>query len=143
MTCQLIRTPDMTLWEAKELAGFEHGYGVTERDKWKQVNGRLVRKTASEIQAEQERVERETVLHGGLVMFCGSGDPEPLCECMALATLLCDYPIGRGKTCSLPMCSEHAHEVGEDRHLCIIHLAEFKGKTGTSHVGQRGLKVIR
>lgn len=42
------------------------------------------------------------------------------CRCMAISTILCDWPV-EGGTCSAPLCEEHAHQVGPDRHLCPIH----------------------
>lgn len=39
------------------------------------------------------------------------------------AGLLCDHPIGRGKTCDRRMCRRCATKVGPDRHLCPEHKA--------------------
>jgi hypothetical protein len=58
---------------------------------------------------------------------CGSGKPEPQCSCGAIAEFLCDYPMGKGKTCDMGMCDEHRNPIGAERDLCIIHLAEFRG----------------
>lgn len=44
-------------------------------------------------------------------------------RCMAISTLLCDWPLIEGGTCDAPLCAEHGHEIAADRHLCPIHLA--------------------
>lgn len=43
-------------------------------------------------------------------------------RCRAMSTFLCDWPV-EGGTCDAPLCPEHAHQVGPDRHLCPIHFA--------------------
>lgn len=42
---------------------------------------------------------------------------------MAISSVLCDFNVG-GVTCDTPLCADHAHEVGPDRHLCPIHAAQ-------------------
>lgn len=42
-------------------------------------------------------------------------------RCMAFSTLLCDWPLEGGSTCSAPLCAEHGTEVGPDKHYCPIH----------------------
>ena len=44
-------------------------------------------------------------------------------QCMAISSILCDWPMEDGRTCDAPLCEEHAHEVGPDRHLCWLHAA--------------------
>lgn len=48
---------------------------------------------------------------------CGIGRPN------VPATKLCDYPLGRGRTCDAPLCDRHATRVGEnnDNDRCPIH----------------------
>lgn len=41
-------------------------------------------------------------------------------RCLAIATILCDYPVDGG-TCSMPVCDDHATEVGQDLHYCPRH----------------------
>lgn len=53
------------------------------------------------------------------VLFGGS----PNAQCMGIAPYLCDWPTGEGRTCDLPCCEEHAHEVGPNRHYCPEHSA--------------------
>lgn len=46
-------------------------------------------------------------------------------RCMAISSFLCDWPI-EGGTCDAPLCHEHAHEVGKDRHYCPLHFAQHR-----------------
>lgn len=46
-------------------------------------------------------------------------------RCCAISSVLCDWPVADG-TCNAPLCAEHAHEVGPDRHYCPTHLAEHR-----------------
>jgi hypothetical protein len=50
------------------------------------------------------------------------GDLGPHCYgCSAPSDVLCDYPVGDGKTCDRAMCREHAHHVGRDVDYCPDH----------------------
>lgn len=50
------------------------------------------------------------------------GDLGPHCtECLAPSEVLCDYPVGDGKTCDRPLCDEHCHGVANDTHYCRDH----------------------
>lgn len=40
--------------------------------------------------------------------------------CAAMSVILCDYPVD-GHTCDMPLCADHAHEVGLDLHYCPRH----------------------
>lgn len=62
------------------------------------------------------------------------GKPPPQCvawvqrqgraaKCCGISTHLCDWPE-MGGTCDAPLCTEHAHQVGKDRHHCPRHQAE-------------------
>lgn len=54
------------------------------------------------------------------------GDLGPWCTCCrAVSEYLCDYPVGAGKTCSLPLCPDHASAVGDDTHYCPSHMEEW------------------
>jgi len=46
---------------------------------------------------------------------------KPEVRCMGISSILCDWPLDGGGTCSAPLCSEHAVEVGKDLHLCPTH----------------------
>ena len=57
------------------------------------------------------------------------GDLGPHCadhRCAWAAEYLCDYPVGNGKTCDRPLCSDHAYEVAPDIHYCAQHYSEFE-----------------
>jgi hypothetical protein len=56
------------------------------------------------------------------------GDFGPHCtECSQVGDeFLCDYPVGKGKTCDKGLCADHAHEVAPNVHYCPGHHAEFE-----------------
>jgi hypothetical protein len=61
--------------------------------------------------------------------FCGPDlKAEPECRDGYTADLLCDYPMGDGKTCDAPLCEDCAHHVGRDLDLCELHFHEWSGK---------------
>jgi hypothetical protein len=50
--------------------------------------------------------------------------------CCGISSFLCDHPVGdEGKTCDMPLCAEHAHAIGSDRHLCPKHKRERADRT--------------
>lgn len=52
-------------------------------------------------------------------------DIEHCNRCIYVAEYLCDYPMGKGKTCDLPLCDEHAIQQGaewQDMHFCPQHV---------------------
>jgi hypothetical protein len=50
-------------------------------------------------------------------------------HCCKASAFLCDAPVGdEGKTCDMPICSEHAKQIGPDEHLCPKHAAEAPQK---------------
>lgn len=98
----------------------------------------------------RERYQRELAGHADLlrrqkaliveprsapVFLCGEGlKSDPLCACGHTAEMLCDYPMGRGKTCDLPVCWCCSRHIADDRDLCLIHFAEFVGKSGAERI---------
>jgi hypothetical protein len=48
----------------------------------------------------------------------------PSQRCLAPSSYLCDHQLENGKTCDAPICSEHAQQIGPDRHLCPRHARE-------------------
>lgn len=46
-------------------------------------------------------------------------------ECCRASSFACDAPVGgEGHTCDMPLCDDHAHQVGPNRHLCPKHRDE-------------------
>lgn len=76
----------------------------------------------------------ERLKDGGTVFMCGDLGPQCAAEkCAAATDYLCDYPVGDGKTCDLPLCDSHAYEVAPNIHYCPGHLtlwAEFRKSGG-------------
>ena len=54
-----------------------------------------------------------------ITFMCGSGIV-PCASCGQVADYLCDYPVGDGKTCSLPICNECRTHVGQ-YDFCPVH----------------------
>lgn len=43
-------------------------------------------------------------------------------RCGQMSGYLCDEPVNdEGATCDMPLCADHAHVVGVDRHHCSKH----------------------
>lgn len=65
------------------------------------------------------------------------GDLGPHCaHCADVGTLLCDYPVGDGKTCDQALCEIHATELGTNLHYCPAHMEMWeahKAKQGGAH----------
>ncbi len=51
------------------------------------------------------------VFDGGTGMICGSA-VVPCSQCGRSADYLCDWPLGKGKTCDAPLCERHAISQG-------------------------------
>lgn len=52
-------------------------------------------------------------------------------RCCAISSLLCDWPMGEGRTCDAPLCADCGWEVAPDQHLCPPHhLAHSMQGTG-------------
>lgn len=69
------------------------------------------------------------------VFLCGQKvEQTPFCACGHTAEMLCDYPMGKGETCDLPLCWCCRRHIGEDRDLCEIHFAEFVGKARVGRI---------
>lgn len=61
---------------------------------------------------------------GGTAFICGDlGDHCAAEKCADVSGFLCDYPVGKNKTCDLPLCDSHAYEVAVNVHYCPGHLA--------------------
>lgn len=63
----------------------------------------------------------------GLMFLDGEG-VVPCCRCGAPAEHECDFIVGQGKSCDLPLCGEHAiRQSGEDVDFCPSHHAVAHG----------------
>lgn len=51
-------------------------------------------------------------------------------RCMAISEYLCDAEVSEGKTCDAPLCTQHAKQIGADRHLCPRHVRERDRQPG-------------
>ena len=67
-----------------------------------------------------------TIGNDGSKIFWHGDGIEHCDECCLIAEYLCDWPMGRGKTCDHKLCQMHSHPIAADHHLCPIHAAVFK-----------------
>lgn len=114
MTCQRIKTRPMSLYEAMEAFGSKHGWGPPD-------NKPRTKQQLVDLQKEQERVEKETIIPGGEFFLHGDFDPFAVCRCGYESDRLCDYPMGKGETCDAPLCQDCAVCIGKDLDLCRVH----------------------
>jgi len=55
-------------------------------------------------------------------VICSRGPKRQKCYiCSRLSSSLCDYPVGNGKTCDKPMCSQCKTTIGPDLDVCREH----------------------
>lgn len=73
--------------------------------------------------------------------ICGSG-VIPCCICGRPSDYLCDYPIGNGKTCDLPLCDHHANTMGDNVDFCPIHHSKYWEKERIDF-DQKVIKITR
>ena len=112
MPCIVVTSPAMTMREASLAAGFT----AYERCP------RHAKPLASCQHCRVVEAPRTTMLPASTTIMCGEDLDVVACGvCGCYADLLCDFPMGRGKTCDLPICGEHAREVGDNLHLCALH----------------------
>lgn len=62
----------------------------------------------------------ERFKNGGTFFLRGALGPH-CSSCAALGINLCDFPVGEGKTCDLPICGAHSTEVAPNLHYCLPH----------------------
>lgn len=53
------------------------------------------------------------ILCGDFGQRCGA--------CAAVGDFLCDFPVGEGKTCDMPLCERHATGIAPNIHYCQGH----------------------
>jgi hypothetical protein len=69
---------------------------------------------------------------GGYAMLCKRGGKGKPCSwCARPHTLLCDYPVSPGRTCSARLCEHHATKRGGG-DLCPPHLIAWNERTSPS-----------
>lgn len=61
---------------------------------------------------------------GNFFHICGSLGPH-CAECADVAENLCDYPVGKNKTCDRKLCGQHSNEVAPDIHYCTAHFKHW------------------
>lgn len=85
--------------------------------------------------AEWDR-KNDEVIESPPSFICGDFEMEMCREtgCDREGIFLCDWPMGRGKTCDIPLCPGHAREIGEDRHLCPIHHPMWIKQAGIARI---------
>lgn len=81
---------------------------------------------------------------GGTGFMCARGGSlGPHCaKCGSVADVLCDYPVGKDKTCDRPLCAECAHEVAPDVHYCAGHFEEWERFLQSGGVEQELSNVV-
>lgn len=124
--CPCPGRPAQTIGETLRLAGFtvaEPGDPLYER--------------------QQEAMPRRGTDSDGLLFMKGPNlEQHPFCRCGHDADLLCDQPIGDGKTCDLPLCYCCAREVGADYHLCPVHATTWTGRTAVEQLVNWGPRAV-
>ncbi len=63
---------------------------------------------------------------GTKTFVCGSG-VKPCSCCASPAGFLCDYPMGRGKTCDAELCKKHAIPQGPRSQRLMIFAEDPEG----------------
>jgi hypothetical protein len=63
---------------------------------------------------------------GRKYFLCGREHALEHCsDCCGIGEFLCDFPVGKEKTCDRIMCREHAKEVAPNIHYCEGHYLEW------------------
>lgn len=57
---------------------------------------------------------------GSRMFLCGNLGPH-CADCADVSVNLCDFPVGKGKTCDRNLCERHSHLIGPDLHYCTGH----------------------
>lgn len=52
-------------------------------------------------------------------------------KCRRVGEFLCDFPMGNGRTCDLPMCRGHSHSVAPGVDFCERHYEEHQRQAAT------------
>ena len=124
MACNMIHMPEMPKSAVLE----QHADVLAERGDAK--GAAWYHAKASEVRGS----DRDDLMPGGDMFLCGDIKVD-ICHragCGRAADLLCDHPMGRGKTCDLAMCPTHANGIGVELDLCEIHFREFAARAPTT-----------
>ena len=75
------------------------------------------------------------------MLICGDlGDH--CADCDDVSELLCDYPVGDGKTCDRSMCHSHAKEVAPEIHYCESHYQEWVNFKNSGGIAEHLKNII-
>lgn len=85
--------------------------------------------------AYQESVRRYGIDPEGPVGFIHGDLGEPCTDCGGVNDVLCDYPVGNGKTCDRKICEECSPPVAPNLHYCKPHRAEWERFKSTDLCG--------
>lgn len=81
---------------------------------------------AAKLPVEQPLTERELLILGLTVDYCGQlGNP---CSCGCVAAALCDYPVGKDKTCDRILCNDTpcGYKIAPHIDYCHDHYKEWQ-----------------
>lgn len=81
-----------------------------------------------------------TQIGDGVAFVCGNSIAA--CACNYVATALCDYPMGKGRTCDAPLCERCRVRQGgalRDIDFCPPHALMAQGRTTAPTANQLAL----
>ncbi|HEY3175663.1 MAG TPA: hypothetical protein VGK94_07870 [Candidatus Polarisedimenticolia bacterium] len=70
---------------------------------------------------------------GGRMITCGPGVRRRPCSverCLSRSDVLCDWPVGKGRSCSAPLCRDHSYRVGASIDYCAQHWKAREARAG-------------
>lgn len=131
MTCNVIvpcPLARMTVREAHE--AIAPGCGglapITDDDKPRGMSRAQWENQVKPRKQRERDAENASFIDPPRMIACGDIEIQA-CACGHAADFLCDYPVGKGKTCDLALCGCCRESLGEERDLCRIHAAQFRG----------------
>jgi hypothetical protein len=130
----------MTFGEAKGILGYSRTVEPYTRggvSKGVIVTAQQAEQATREAQARWDKAHEEVIL-GPKVFLCGDLKME-ICQdpgCDFESEILCDWPIGDGRTCDLRLCATHARNMGEDRDFCPVHFAMWVESTRSERLAK-------
>lgn len=129
MTCNVVipcPLARISLREAKAIVGSSSEFPA-ERRRPKEISIAQWERREADAKRQWDADHDELMPAVGISFICGDDLKVEVCACGHAADFLCDYPLGRGKTCDLALCGCCREAIGEDRDLCRIHAAQFRG----------------